>query len=105
MILFHGSNLEISPPDVLHSRKNLDFGQGFYTTSIKAQAEKWCERFKKRYGYAFISKFEFSENALQECSVLKFDSYSSEWLDFIVECRRENDMRKYNLIIGGSEKV
>lgn len=30
MILYHGSYLEISNPDLLHSRQNVDFGRGFY---------------------------------------------------------------------------
>ena len=30
MILYHGSYLEICEPDLVHSRQNVDFGQGFY---------------------------------------------------------------------------
>lgn len=48
MIVYHGSYLEIVHPDVAHSRKNVDFGQGFYTTPILEQAEKWCLKFKNR---------------------------------------------------------
>ena len=32
MTLYHGSYLEIAKPDLKHSRANLDFGSGFYTT-------------------------------------------------------------------------
>ena len=46
MILYHGSNLEIEKPDLAHSRENVDFGRGFYTTPIREQAEKWCGRYK-----------------------------------------------------------
>ena len=35
MILYHGSYLAIEKPDLLHSRPNLDFGKGFYLTSIR----------------------------------------------------------------------
>lgn len=31
MIVFHTSNIAVPQPDVLHSRKYLDFGRGFYT--------------------------------------------------------------------------
>lgn len=34
MILYHGSYLEINKPDLSHSRDNVDFGKGFYTTPI-----------------------------------------------------------------------
>lgn len=48
MILYHGSYLEISVPDLLHSRPNVDFGKGFYVTSIYEQAVKWCGKFRRR---------------------------------------------------------
>ena len=34
MILYHGSYLEIPNPDLKHSRANVDFGLGFYTTPL-----------------------------------------------------------------------
>ncbi len=45
MTVYHSSNVEIEKPDILHSRLKLDFGKGFYTTSLLFQAEKWAERF------------------------------------------------------------
>ena len=42
MILYHGGSAAIDRPDLLHSRKAVDFGPGFYTTPIKTQAENWC---------------------------------------------------------------
>ena len=48
MILYHGSFIEINKPDLKHSRPNVDFGKGFYTTPIYEQAVKWCSKFKKR---------------------------------------------------------
>ena len=33
--------------------------------------------------------------------VLKFDSYSEEWLDFILNCRSGKDMTDYDLVLGG----
>ena len=35
MILYHGSFIEINKPDLKHSRPNVDFGKGFYTTPIQ----------------------------------------------------------------------
>lgn len=48
MILYHGSYLEIAEPDLKHSRPNVDFGLGFYTTPLHGQAMKWCGKFKRR---------------------------------------------------------
>lgn len=101
MILYHGSFIEISRPDVVHSRKNIDFGCGFYTTSLHQQAEKWCEKYIRRGKDGFISIFQLNEKALEECRVLKFDTYSEEWLDFITACRMGSDTTAYDLIIGG----
>lgn len=32
---------------------------------------------------------------------LQFDSYSEEWLDFILNCRSGNDSTDYDLVAGG----
>ena len=42
MILYHGSNVKVPYPDILFSRKEVDFGPGFYTTPIRQQAVDWC---------------------------------------------------------------
>lgn len=101
MTLYHGSNLEISKPDRIHSRTNVDFGRGFYTTPLREQAVKWCGKFKRRGMDAVISVYEFDESAYKELKILKFDSYSEEWLDFILTCRRGNDTSDYDIVIGG----
>lgn len=56
MILYHGSYLEIKSPDLEHSRKNVDFGCGFYLTPIYEQAVKWCEKFKRRGKNGIVSR-------------------------------------------------
>ena len=40
MILYHGSFVAVTQPDLVHSRKNVDFGKGFYVTPIFEQAKK-----------------------------------------------------------------
>ena len=39
--VFHGSFIEIKTPLVNVGRKELDFGPGFYVTTIRSQAERW----------------------------------------------------------------
>ncbi|MCI8292604.1 MAG: DUF3990 domain-containing protein [Hespellia sp.] len=58
MILYHGSCLEIVHPDLNHSRDNVDFGRGFYTTPIYEQAVRWCRKFKQRGKKGIVSCFE-----------------------------------------------
>ncbi|MCD8048661.1 MAG: DUF3990 domain-containing protein [Clostridia bacterium] len=101
MIVYHGSYLEIPSPDLNHSRKNVDFGCGFYTTPIYEQAAKWCGKFARAGKNGIISRYDFDEKAYDELNVLKFESYSEEWLDFILNCRRGCDKTDYNIVIGG----
>lgn len=48
MTLYHGSYKEITHPDIVHSRNNVDFGRGFYTTPLLEQAQKWSRKFKTK---------------------------------------------------------
>lgn len=99
MMLYHGSDLEIPKPDLAHSRANVDFGCGFYTTPLYAQAEKWCGRFRRRGRAGIISCYDFEEK--DALKVLRFAEYSQEWLDFILTCRRGMDATDYDVVIGG----
>ncbi len=101
MIVYHGSYVEIASPDTVHSRKTVDFGQGFYVTPIYDQAKKWSEKFKRRGKQAIVSKYEFDETALEEVKILSFKSYSEEWLDFILNCRSGKDTTDHDLVVGG----
>lgn len=101
MILYHGSTQEIAMPDLVLSRDNVDFGRGFYTTPIYEQAAKWCERFKRRGREGIISQYDYDDARKSELRVLRFDTYSEEWLDFVLRCRSRQDYTDYDLVIGG----
>jgi hypothetical protein len=101
MILYHGSCIEIQHPDLQHSRPNVDFGRGFYTTPIYEQAEKWSKKFTRRGDDGVISEYEFNEAELSKLKVIKFDTYSDEWLNFIILCRNGKDKSDYDIVIGG----
>ena len=101
MIVYHGSWLEVKNPDLKHSRSDVDFGKGFYVTPLRDQAVKWCGKFKRRGKQGIVTTFEFEENAQENLKILKFDSYSEEWLDFIMNCRREKVDSDYDIVMGG----
>jgi len=102
MILYHGSYTEVRHPNLSFSRKEVDFGVGFYTTDIKEQAEKWSLKFKHRKKRAVISEYEFDNDVMKHLSVLNFEAYSEEWLDFVALCRvGKSSACTYDLIIGG----
>lgn len=101
MNLFHGSYVEIPDPDLSHSRDKLDFGKGFYTTSLYEQAAQWCRRFKRSGRSSVISKYSFDEKAFEELSILRFETYSEEWLDYILNCRSGHAASQHDIVIGG----
>lgn len=101
MIVYHGSSVEVVKPDLKHSRSVLDFGRGFYTTPLCEQAAKWSDRFKRRGIPGIISRYTLDDKAFEELKVLEFNSYSEEWLEFILACRRGNDATDYDIVIGG----
>lgn len=102
MILYHGSTEEIRNPDNLHSKRFLDFGKGFYLTIYKEQAEKWAVRkaMRKR-SVGIVNVFEFPDlEYLTNYKVLTFNN-DEEWLDFVCECRKGNDIyKKYDIVFG-----
>lgn len=102
MIVYHGSCFEVSSPDTLHSRKAVDFGSGFYVTPIYDQAKKWSEKFKTRRMQAVVSRYMFDETAYIELKTLSFDSYSEQWLEFVLKCRSGKDTSDYDIVIGGA---
>ena len=100
MLVYHSSDCSFSTPDVLHSREALDFGKGFYVTSLKEQAEKYAGRFLRIGKDAYMHIFEYTPDP--DLSIKKFESYDEEWLDFVCNCRKGGDVYKmYDIIEGG----
>ncbi|WP_300507381.1 DUF3990 domain-containing protein [uncultured Duncaniella sp.] len=100
MIVYHSSTISVENPDVSFSRDYLDFGKGFYLTTLHDQAVKYAQRFKRRKQSAWLSTYEFIFNP-DDWKILKFDSYNREWLQFVSKCRAGVDCSDYDLIIGG----
>lgn len=103
MLVYHGSNVEVRKPSLLKSRKNTDFGRGFYTTTQKEQAEHWTsikiDRAKK--GRRIVSVYEIDDDLLtnSELKIREFHGPDEAWLNFVVDSRKgvEHD---YDLVFG-----
>ncbi|MBQ9274757.1 MAG: DUF3990 domain-containing protein [Succinivibrio sp.] len=50
MLLYHGSNTDIKDINLAMCRPYKDFGQGFYLTVLKEQAQKMATRVAGIYG-------------------------------------------------------
>lgn len=101
--LYHGSNVEVRKPSLLKSRKNTDFGRGFYTTTQKEQSEHWTsikmDRAKK--GRRVVSVFEVDETILSnlEFKIREFHGPDEAWLNFVVNSRKGIE-HNYDLVFG-----
>lgn len=100
MEVYHSSFTTVESPDISHSREFLDFGKGFYLTTLYDQAVKYGQRFKRRKRPAWLSTYELEFNP-DDWKILRFDSYNREWLKFVTDCRRGTDNSDYDLVIGG----
>lgn len=100
MKLYHSSYVAVEHPDTSHSRDFLDFGKGFYLTSLYDQAVKYAQRFLRRKREAWLCTYEF-ECDLSEWKSLQFATYNKAWLQFVAKCRAGNDVSDFDIVIGG----
>ena len=103
--LYHGSFVSVPSPITGVGRRELDFGPGFYVTSIREQAERWARRVCviRAADTPLLSTYEFDETALPaNVHRLRLEHYDRQWLDFIVSSRRsEEPWKGYDIIEGG----
>ena len=103
--LYHGSYIGVPAPLTGVGRRELDFGPGFYVTTIREQAERWARRvcIVRAADTPLLSIYEFDKDALpSDVRCLRLEHYDQEWLDFIVSSRRgEEPWRGYDIIEGG----
>ncbi len=101
MIVYHGTTEVIEHPDVKHSKKYLDFGEGFYLTTYEEQAKKWAVRKAMRQEKtAIVNVYEMDDN-WDNYKVLSFEAENDKWLGFVCECRKGEPLNKeYDIIFG-----
>ncbi len=107
IILFHGSYVAVTTPLVKLGRKKVDFGQGFYLTKLRKQAESWAGTISEREGpnaQPILSSYSFDYDSVISAGyrIKRFESYDIEWLDYVVDCRRGGVMQlQYDIVEGG----
>jgi len=104
MVLYHGSDVKVENPSLDLSRKNLDFGAGFYSTENRSQAIEFARKvsIRKKQKDQIVNIYNFDmETGLSVLSILKFESPDKLWLDFVQQNRHGIYAGKqYDLIIG-----
>ena len=105
--LFHGSNMKVEVPDLVHSKPFKDFGRGFYLSADKQQA--WDMAFQKvsqtKEGKAEVTEFLFDEAVMSsgELKVLSYPDYCEEWALFVLANRNKNNVQPihdYDIVYG-----
>ena len=97
MILFHGSNMEVSRIDLSKCTKYKDFGQGFYMTSIKQQACEWAKKVTRRYNIGrsdsvtqpILSIYEFDDSR-ENLRMLDLPAPDEKWAAFVINNRNHD---------------
>jgi len=93
MILYHGTNIDFKAIDFSKCIPFKDFGKGFYLTDIKGQAAALAQKKARLFGGpAIIQEYNFNpeEAKKAELKILRFDTPSREWAEFIYKNRNRN---------------
>lgn len=113
--LYHGSYCEVQIPDLKRCAKYKDFGQGFYLTTSKKQAENFAKistrkaiangivDSEKQYG--IVSVFRFRN--MEECSIKIYPTADADWLHCVVGHRKKDtfsdvvqELKDFDIIAG-----
>jgi hypothetical protein len=107
--LCHGTNTHVLPHaaltlyqvlsafrlNVLHSNRPVDFGRGFYTTTILHQAREWANDGVRRLSRlaqpiacnAVVVQFSIDRDALAGLETMTFVAPTDDYFDFVASCR------------------
>lgn len=101
LVVYHGSCYDFGKVDLSKSHNRRDFGKGFYTTILETQSKEWAYRLslrEKRREY-FVYEYLFAES--DTLKVMRFDTLSREWLEFVKENRSKGGLQHdYDVVIG-----
>ena len=93
MTVYHGGYTKIEQPKIIPGKNTKDFGNGFYCTIIREQAERWA----KRYNTPVVNTYTVRLDS--ELDILEFSEMTDEWLDFIVDCRSGKGLSAYHPLV------
>lgn len=115
LILYHGSYCEVKKPDLSKCAKRKDFGQGFYLTTSREQAEGFLNTsiikafasgvIEENQNYGYISVYELK--LTESLDVQIYENADADWLHCVAAHRKkklfpeiETEMSKYDIIVG-----
>jgi len=101
LILYHGSNCNFDEVDISKSKDKRDFGKGFYTTTLREQAEDWAKALFDRYKGDGIFIYELELELTGKLSIKKYEGLSEEWLLMVQKNRTLGGLQhKFDIVQG-----
>lgn len=107
MILYHGSNVDISEINLSMSKVGKDFGCGFYLSPDKEQALELAIKKTELLGVGTptLNVYKLDELIFRTSglSILEFQGYTKEWAEFVLMNRRNRTrslLHSYDIVIG-----
>lgn len=94
MELYHAGKDKVEFPEIRKSKYTKDFSWGFYCTNNMEQAVRWANRGS---GTPIVNYYEYTPD--NNLSVLRFETMTDEWLDFIAACR-SGKTHSYDIVEG-----
>lgn len=105
--LYHGSNVPIDEIDLQRGLPDKDFGQGFYLTHLRHQAERMaharCQRSKGVGPTVTVYEFDEEEARRQKLRIQIFNKPSEAWARFVSDNRHASQTgftHHYDIVIG-----
>jgi len=105
--LYHGSNQEISEIDLSLGMPDKDFGQGFYLTHLRHQAERMalskCKRSQGKNPTVTVYEFDEEEARRQKLRIKVFDKPTEAWAKFVSDNRHASKTgfsHDFDIVIG-----
>ena len=94
MVLYHGSNVVVTEPQILENGFYKDFGYGFYCTVYEKQAKRWVITKRKHH---VVNRYQYEKDP--DLKIKLFETMTEEWLQFVVDCRR-GVRHEYDIVEG-----
>ena len=101
LILYHGSNCDFDEVDISKSKDKRDFGKGFYTTTLRGQAEDWAGALFDRYKGDGKIIYEMELMLTSDLLIKNFEGLSEEWLLMVQKNRTLGGIQhKFDVVQG-----
>ncbi|MGL5379012.1 DUF3990 domain-containing protein [Clostridium sp.] len=105
--LYHGTVNNFTKPDLSKSIRSLDFGRGFYLTTIEEQARIFAKSIEdnrpknSEFAGKRINVYSFEKEKRDMITIKSYEDINIDWMYYIIKCRSEmDDMEGIDIVMG-----